>query len=382
MNNSWWISQEQLDLSQKAFIALPKEGKYALDGPPGSGKTNLLLLRAQYIAGGGEKNVIVITFTKTLRNFIRSGIGGKGLISADQVQTYHSWAAKHVMEYLNLEKEIKEIAFDNAAREELLAKVQEANTKIPSSKLYDAIFVDEIQDLTVAELDVLLCLSDKICICGDTKQGIYKKDGFDISAKLGLAIHSLQNHFRIGPRIAKVADKLIPPEAGAVSLEGSSCYNIDEMGESTAKLHPCNSRDEQFSEMLDLINVQLDAFNEDTIGILCGKRDSVAELKERFEKTELSGKVVFHSLDPVASFIGSKRIHVLTIHGSKGTEFRSVHLYGVEELASFPLNQTKLAYTAVTRAKTALHAYRTGATSPKLESAFAGPAVVKIEDLF
>ena len=382
MNNNWWRSHDQLDPAQKAFIALPKEGKYALDGPPGSGKTNLLLLRAQYIAGGGDKNVLVITFTKTLRNFIRSGIGGKGLISADQIQTYHSWAAKHVMEYLDLKKETKGIAFNDAAREDLLQKIQEANGKIPSSKLYDAIFVDEIQDLTVAELDSLLCLSDKICICGDTKQGIYKKDGFDISAKLGLAIHSLANHFRIGPRIAKVADKLIPPDAGAVSLEGSSGYNVKEMGESTAKLHPCGSRDEQFNTMMELIRVQLDAFNEDTIGILCGKRESVAELKERFEKTDLSGQVVFHGVDPAASFIGPKRIHVLTMHGSKGTEFRSVHLYGVEELANYPLNQTKLAYTAVTRAKTSLNAYRTGATSPKLESAFAVPAVVNVEDLY
>jgi len=382
MNNNWWRSHDQLDPAQQAFIALSKDGKYALNGPPGSGKTNLLLLRAQYIAGGGDKNVLVITFTKTLTNFIRSGIGGKGLISTDQIQTYHSWAAKHVMEYLDLKKEIKGIAFNDAARDELLQKVQEANTKIPSSKLYDAIFVDEIQDLTVAELDALLCLSDKICICGDTKQGIYKKDGFDISAKLDIATHTLANHFRIGPRIAKVADKLIPPEAGAVSLEGSSGYNVNEMGESTAKLHPCGSRDEQFNTMLELIRIQLDAFNEDTIGILCGKRESVAELKERFDKTDLSNQVVFHGVDPAASFIGPKRIHVLTMHGSKGTEFRSVHLYGVEELANYPLNQTKLAYTAVTRAKTSLNAYRTGATSPKLESAFAEPAVVNVADLY
>lgn len=382
MNNSWWRSLGQLNPAQRAFIALPKEGRYALDGPPGSGKTNLLLLRAQYIAGGGERNVLIITFTKTLRNFIRSGIGEKGLISTDQIQTYHSWAAKHVMEYLDLKKDTKGIVFNDEAREDLLAKVQEANKKIPSSKLYDAIFVDEIQDLTAVELDVLLRLSDKICICGDTKQGIYKKDGFDISAKLGLDTHSLQHHFRIGPNIARVADKLIPPEAGAVPLEGSSGYNVNEMGESTAKLHSCGSRDEQFNTMLNLIRVQLDAFNEDTIGIFCGKRESVVELKEKFNKTDLSDCVVFHGIDTDASFIGSKRIHVLTIHGSKGTEFRSVHIYGIEELANYPLNQTKLAYTAVTRARTSLNAYRTGSTSPKLESAFSTPAVIKIDDLF
>lgn len=382
MNNDWWRSLDQLDPAQKAFIALPKEGKYSLDGPPGSGKTNLLLLRAQYIAGGGEKNVLVVTFTKTLRNFIRSGIGGKGLILPDQIQTYHSWAARHVMEYLDLPNETKGIAFNDVARLRLLEKVREANSKVPSSKLYDAIFVDEAQDLTLDELEVLLCLSDKICICGDTKQGIYKKNGFEISAKLKLTTHRLQNHFRIGPRIAKVADKLIPPKNGDISLQDSSGYIEDDMGESTAKLHQCSSRDEQFDMMLESIRVQLDAFNEDTIGILCGKRESLLELQERFSKTDLADDVVFHGADPSASFTGSSRIHVLTVHGSKGTEFRSVHLFAIEELAFYPLNQTKLAYTAVTRAKTSLQAYRTGPTSPKLESAFANPAVVEIEDLF
>jgi superfamily I DNA/RNA helicase len=382
MNNSWWRSQEQLDASQKAFIALPKEGRYALDGPPGSGKTNLLLLRAQYIAGGGEKNVLVITFTRTLRNFIQSGIGEKGLISPEQIQTYHSWAATHVMEYLGFTNKTKGIAFSDEARDELLKKVLEANKKIPSSKLYDAIFVDEVQDLTVDELEVLLSLSDKICICGDNKQSIYKKNGFEICDKLDLTKHSLENHFRIGPRIARVADKLIPPKPGTVSLEGSSGYNVNEMGESSAKLHKLGSRIEQFQQILKSVAIQLDAYNEDTIGILCGKKESVAELKGFFDQTDLSDQVVFHGIDSSASFLGTKRIHVLTIHSAKGTEFRSVHMYGVEELSSYPLNQTTLAYTAVTRAKTSLNAYRTGATSAKLDSAFSEPAVVKISDLF
>lgn len=382
MNNSWWRTQEQLDASQKAFIALPKEGRYALDGPPGSGKTNLLLLRAQYIAGGGEKNVLVITFTKTLRNFIQSGIGEKGLISPEQIQTYHSWAATHVMEYLGFTNKTKGIAFSDEARDELLKKVHEANKKIPSNKLYDAIFVDEVQDLTVDELEVLLSLSDKICICGDNKQSIYKKNGFEICDKLDLKKHSLENHFRIGPRIARVADKLIPPKPGTVSLEGSSGYNVNEMGESSAKLHKLGSRIEQFQQILKSVAIQLDAYNEDTIGILCGKKESVAELKSFFDQTDLSDQVVFHGIDSSASFLGKKRIHVLTIHSAKGTEFRSVHMYGVEELSSYPLNQTTLAYTAVTRAKTSLNAYRTGATSAKLDSAFSEPAVVKISDLF
>ena len=66
MKSSWWRSKSELDADQAAFIKLPPYGRYSLIGPPGSGKTNLLLLRAQYIAGVGEKNVLVLTFTKAL----------------------------------------------------------------------------------------------------------------------------------------------------------------------------------------------------------------------------------------------------------------------------------------------------------------------------
>lgn len=382
MNNNWWRGTEQMDEKQNEFVFMDKSGKHCLEGPPGSGKTNLLLLRAQYIAGGGEKNVLVLTFTKTLRNFIRSGIGRKGLISPEQIQTYHSWAGKHVMDYLGFRPDTKKAAFDDATRIKLLEQVREANAKLPSKKLYDAIFVDEVQDLTVEELDVLLCLSDKVCICGDTRQGIYQKDGLNIAAKLALKKHSLTKHFRIGHKIANVADKLLPVDEGELSLEGSSNYIAAEMGKATAKMHPLPSRDAQFAKMIELIRVQLDAYNEDTIGIFCGKTDTLTEIRKRFDSTELASEIVVHGVDENPNFVSSARIHAMTIHSSKGTEFRSVHIYGAEELATAGLRRTRLAYTAVTRAKTSLNAYRTGPTTPNLESAFAEPTDVAPADLF
>ena len=73
---------------------------------------------------------------------------------------------------------------------------------------------------------------------------------------------------------------------------------------------------------------------------------------------------------------------MLTIHAAKGTEFRAVHLFAVEELASYPLNRSRLGFTAITRAKTALNAYRTGETNQRLESAFAQPRHMELDDLF
>lgn len=382
MRASWWRSKSELDADQLAFIKLPPHGRHSLVGPPGSGKTNLLLLRAQYIAGTGEKNVLVVTYTKALADFIRTGIGSAGLISANQIKTYHSWAASHIFENLGHAALSKNSDFDDATRNDILGLVKEANAKLFSKKHYSAIFVDEAQDLTVDELDALLCLSDNICICGDPRQGIYARDGLSAIEKLGLTRHELKRHFRIGHKIARVADRLIAPEEGADSLEGTSNYNPKTQGESSAVMRPCASRDEQFSQMVELIRIQLDAFKDENIGIFCGPKDSVSELRSRFDETDLAAVTAVHGVDNDATFASEKRIHVMTIHAAKGTEFRAVHIFGAEDLAKFPFTRRRIGYTAITRAKTALNVFRTGATSSALENAFAEPSHIEIDDLF
>lgn len=382
MKSSWWRSKSELDADQTAFITLPPRGRYALIGPPGSGKTNLLLLRAQYVAGTGERNVLVLTYTNALADFIRTGISSAGLISPNQVKTFHSWACSHILENLGRRPNGKDGEFDNALRLEMLELLKQSNQKLFSKNIYSAIFVDEAQDLTFDELDVLLGLSENVCICGDEKQGIYGKDGLTAIERLSLTSHVLKRHFRIGQRIAKVADRLMPPASGSDSLEATSNYNPKIQGDSSALMHICGSRDEQFSKMLEYVRVQLDAFQEDSIGIFCGTRDTLSELHERFNNTDLSALVVVHGGDDIASFSSSQKIHLMTIHAAKGTEFRAVHIYAAEELNRYPLNQRRLGYTAITRAKTALNVFRTGSTNVPLENAFAEPAHIEIDDLF
>ncbi|RYH66144.1 MAG: superfamily I DNA/RNA helicase [Alcaligenaceae bacterium] len=381
MKTNWFYKKAELDNDQKAFVNLPLHGRYSLVGPPGSGKTNLLLLRALVFAGSGEKNVLIITYTRALADFIRSGIVTPGLISASQVRTYHSWATDHIYQHLGQRAIPKGSDFDEKVRGEILNMVRLANQKLPTPKLYSAIFVDEAQDLTSDELEALLSLSDNVCICGDARQGIYHRNGLDISHALGLSHHLLQKHFRIGHKIARVADRLMPPAEGAESLESSSNYNVKIYGESSANLHALESRDDQFAAMIELIRIQLDAFKDDTIGIFCGTKESLHDIRERFNQTDLSDKIFVHGVDDGASFGGGRTIHALTIHGAKGTEFRAVHLFGIEELKDFPMNRRRLGFTAITRAKTSLNAYRTGETNSPLENSFSQPTHFGLDDL-
>ena len=216
-------------------------------------------------------------------------------------------------------------------RETLGSLLAEANQNTNSRYLYDAIFVDEAQDFASAELKPLLELAPVVCVCGDLKQSIYRIDnlplnGLAIANLSCLQVHELRKHYRIGPAIARVADRILVPASPENSLESTTNYNTAKSGESSANLHQCESRDEQFTVMMDKIRIEIVAFKGDLIGIICPRTESVAQLHGLFEQTDLKDLVVCHGVDDSGDFESERPIHVMTVHSSKGAEFRAVHI--------------------------------------------------------
>jgi hypothetical protein len=73
VNETWWIGEDQLDDDQKAIVAIEPQGNHLIIGPPGSGKTNLLLLHAKRMILSGQPNVLSLVFTRTLQEFVTLG---------------------------------------------------------------------------------------------------------------------------------------------------------------------------------------------------------------------------------------------------------------------------------------------------------------------
>lgn len=373
MKGSWWTTIEQMDADQRAFVQIGADGRHLLVGPPGCGKTNLLVMRARYIYGSGLKNVLLLTFTRSLADFIRAGVISKKGLEPEQVQTFSRWALQHIATYApdQLSKLDRTAKFE-VQRQQVMELLAVANSRLEGVNLYDAVLVDEVQDLHLDEIRALMQVSERVTVAGDAKQMIYESGGsIGQLESLGFRKTELRFHYRIGTAIADVADKALQPANPANRLRANCNYREEEQ-QSRARLTEYPSRAEQFAAMHKSIARQLRTYPNEGIGVIVPRTFLVEELKGLFGAAEpLAGGVAFHSeRDEEHSFTSGKNVHVISLKSSKGAEFRAVHLFGLEEL-KFPQVRRELIFTAATRAKTSLDGYFTGKVLGSVASAFA-----------
>lgn len=383
MEGSWWRDRNDLDDDQEAVIKLPADGRFFIVGPPGCGKTNLLVLRAAFLAKAKYKDLALLTYTNSLVDFIRSGVTAP--IEPQQVHTHISWLRSIVFPRLHRDivNEIKGISDIVDQRERLAQEfINLADNEDVGNTLQTA-FIDEIQDFLASELKAITLASSRVTIAGDSRQSVYDGSALTVTEELGFKQISLTRHYRIGHAIAKVADRLIEPENAKDSLFNTSHYDESQQA-SNAELLELSSRQEQFSEMLTKLRTQLKAFPKELIGILVPKRENIAELRRWFNETDLDNLIAYHDDIDDCSFSGPYRIHVMTVKASKGTEFRAIHMYACED-AQWPQVGRKFWYTAVTRARTSLTAYASPgskALHARLRAAFSEETVPEIDSLF
>lgn len=73
MAGTWWKDIDELKAEQSSLLDIDPDTNLLIKGPPGSGKTNLLLLRANQLAIGERPNLHVVVFGSLLKQFIQLG---------------------------------------------------------------------------------------------------------------------------------------------------------------------------------------------------------------------------------------------------------------------------------------------------------------------
>lgn len=377
--STWWREPEELDDAQQRVVALPAEGRYLITGKPGSGKTNLLVLRAAYLTRSGHANVKVLTWGRLLSEFITAGSARHGL-DKTCLMTFKQWAQDALRE---AGRDIEPTG-DFAAQIAQLVESLGCSVNDQSLSRYDGILLDEVQDYPQAIVALIATLSERLFFVGDEKQRIYGADG--TLQKLAAAADQIINlpfHYRNGMRICRVAEAIMDEHDYA-----STSRYPEERLPSRVTLDSHESLEEQVAHVTQELKSQLRSYPGDLLGVMVPLNDDLIKVVEILRESDIEEYCQFQTrAEGNTPLEAAKPIIVSTIHAAKGLEYRAAHIVSMEGIAAHPREkQRRIAYTAVTRAKTTLSGYHSVTLSPWLRAAFQRgqdpPTQPTLQDLF
>lgn len=360
---SWWLDIADLDDDQKDVIDLPAKGNYLILGPPGSGKTNLLLLRAGYLIRDGHPNIFVLMFNAPLHEFVTRG-GANYDVPYNKIKKILSWELVLLRENGIVLDDTENDDDLDTKRKTIAQKVLElfdANPKL--EKHLECLLVDEVQDCLPEEIEVFFRAAKNVTFAGDSKQRIFSAVNIIQSLEKKMKVTRLKTHYRIGHQICRAAD-VVARAAGLEQIEADCNYKD---AEAKVNFIPCTDVQEQISELIKALMVQLTAYPGELLGVAAPRIADRDMLRSALESSELSSFVLPHRES--GSDDVNQQIYVAHLREIKGLEFRTVHLALMENLHKLGENQKRIAYTAMTRGKTTLSIYYTGKIPGYLEQA-------------
>ena len=347
----WWVKKDQLDPEQIRLIeTLSLRDKFLVLGPPGCGKTNVLLRRAQFVRGQNMPNVLVLTFTRALTEFVKTGCldaEGREIFPRACVTTMESWVRDLYREHDKYVPDSKDAFMQRKRRLAREALEFVSMKKIPH---YDALFVDEVQDLVQEEVDLLAGWSDVLFLVGDDRQKIFEEsEGLRAVREIVKpSEHELRFHYRVAKPICRVADRVLVPHTGE-SLESTCHYNGPKPAtvrvQSVAQAE-MDQLDRAARRLKEQIRVYSDLIAAgDRIGIIVARRTDRDKVLEHLEQdSDLRGKAQIvrasesgETRDP--TFNPDQPVWILTVKGCKGLEFRTVHWLFSDELMRHHKNE-------------------------------------------
>lgn len=350
MNNEWWVDIAKLDQDQTGILSLSLDEDHLVLGPPGSGKTNLLLLRANYVSQI-TPNILVVVFGRTLREFLVRG-AGQYKFDVDRLKTSARCFYDILREY-GREAPSEDLSYEEV-RKELVERVRALRADL-SEPPFDAVFLDEAQDFLPDEFAVFNSLAKRLFAVADSRQQLYR-GGSDLShLDDACKVHNLRYHYRNGVSICRLADSI---GKGMPSYDSTlpACRYSEDKTPSSFDWFELDF-DEQVKSIVGSIEIQIKAFPNEMLAIICPKNSDVKQMHEALMSTSIANRIVMQSsADGYSNFDPSTPVCLTTMHGCKGLEFRAVHGAMMESLQRFPL-QRNLIFTLATRAKTTLTLY-------------------------
>jgi len=362
-----------LDESQARLAMRLGSGHQIIKGPPGCGKTLVLVHRCcqLYKYKPKVKRILLVCYNIALVSYLKRLLQEKGVgLGKDGVQVFHFYelCSKILGETVRYENEDNE--YYDLVILEALDRVNKGGSRL---ELFEAILVDEAQDFSNEMLQILLGLlkpKGDLVIGLDSFQDLYRRE---ISWKsLGIQAsgrtHHLKKAYRNTNEIFEFTQRFIDE-----TLPGKKQMALfpDELalhGEPT-ELKPFKSLEEIEAFLPEDISVSIDRdeYKRSEIAVIYDDKvygpdrftyDNRAlpmRILNRLESFGIPTTWVSRDVRAKEMYdITTDRVSLISIHSSKGLDFDLVYLVGMDHIR--PTETTKkrllsLVYVAMTRAK-------------------------------
>lgn len=331
-----------LDRVQRGVVEYqPYDAPMFVNGPPGSGKTHIAILRLQVLLNNGYTNVMFLLYNHSMYGFLNSifkSLGMTANVNIDTKDQYFTTLAKSSGHYEVYGANDYETAYN--------ARLQHLLNRTPNER-YDVIVIDECQDFSEMEITILRKLTDKIIAVGDLDQKVYEMVPSSYFRQLDS--RKLQTIYRFGKKVARIAQPFSRSgeqlESKVSTLNDTDVYRVRAAGStdvtnSIFRIISAKKFTNQTIAILSPTNLQLNNINNSLAnkGIVCFKASSNKDFRE-YE---------FDSGKPI----------LITPFSAKGMEFDVVILYGyntdLDKTYMLP-KKKELLYVSLTRTSDELY---------------------------
>ena len=355
-----------MDLQQEQTARTLGEGHRVIHGSAGSGKTMILVFRAQQlaVAARADQPILVLCFNRALAERIDSILRQRGVDERVVVRTFHSWCQDVVRAYqLDVPNNLKGDTYYEA----LVASVNRAvETGLVPGGQYTALLIDEAHDFEDAWLQMAARMvspaTNSLLVLYDDAQSIYQKKrrkfnfaSVGIKAQghtsilklnyrntaevLALAMHCAQSLLTDRPETEDAVQTVQPATAGR-------------RGAMPILLEAANGRQEAELVAERIAQAVADGRTLDEIAVLGRTKSLLESLTQALQKRQIAAQSM--ATKAIRDFDWKQpSIKLLTLHSAKGLEFPLVFVLGLDAMphVNEPMDEeVRLLYVGMTRA--------------------------------
>ncbi|NCD15974.1 MAG: hypothetical protein EOL91_01425 [Actinobacteria bacterium] len=323
----WVVPRTSLTEDQLSAVQMSTAKHRVVVGGPGSGKTLVLAHRARQLLDAGMRpdRLRLLVFTKVLSSYIERGLDDLG-VPREYVSTFDAWC-------LALFDSVVRGPRPRAGRNnqsldfsEIRGAVLAEFHRLGIPPMFDAVLVDEGQDLDPTAIQLLHAAATHVTLALDSRQQLYAT-GMDVETACSIlqvprAAANLLTAYRCTPLIVDLAAEFLPPEDAGL-FRAANLLSID--GVETPVLFT-GATDEAEMDELAMHLGERAMLGHSTAVLVPTRRAEARVIRALSDRNIRVG-----TRDNLA--VGDLRPIVLTYHSAKGLTVDDVFLPGLTNVA-------------------------------------------------